>query len=243
MALCLTASTAGGQDLITDRPDFTESAVVVPNGSLQIEAGATFETSDLPGSRGNLETLSGPELLLRWGFHDRLELRIGVPNWVDQNRGASGISDGSLGIKWQLGPTTGGWDLGLIAETTLPVGDRELTSDEFDPTLLFLVARDLSESWSLGGQLGGGRDSSEGASTTVLQATVVLGRGLGERAGMFLEIAAEDREDADTALLFHHGYTFLATPRFQWDIHAGAGLSDEAPDFLVGVGFSWRPRF
>lgn len=225
-----------GQELITDRPDFTESGVVVPTGSLQIEAGATFED----GGDGD-EVFSSPELLLRWGFVESWELRIGVPNWVDQRKGSSGVSDGSLGVKWQLGPTSAGWDLGLIGTVSLPLGDQALTSDEIDPDLIVTAGRDLSEQWSLGGQLGVGQETSGADHETVLSATLVLGRALGERGGLFLEIAAEDREEGDTAVLFHHGYTYLVTPNFQWDVHAGVGLNDEAPDFLIGLGFSWRP--
>ena len=227
---------AQGQELITDRPDFTESGVVVPRGLLQIEAGATFEDGG-----GGDETTSGPELLLRWGFAHNWELRIGVPDWVDQRGGTSGVSDGSLGVKWQLGPTAAGWDLGLIGTVSLPVGDRDLTSDEVDPDLIVTAGRGLGELWSLGGQVGIGRESSGTDHETVLSATLVLGRGLGANGGLFLEIFAEDRDEGDTAVLFHHGYTYLVTPTFQWDVHAGVGLNDEAPDFLVGLGLTWRP--
>ncbi|MCH9649353.1 MAG: transporter [Deltaproteobacteria bacterium] len=234
--LCCMGISAQGQELITDRPDFTESGVVVPTGSLQIEAGVTFED----GGDGD-ETISSPELLLRWGFVERLELRIGVPDWVDQRRGTSGISDGSLGVKWQLGPTSAGWDLGLIGTVSLPLGDQRNTSDEVDPDLIVTAGRDLSELWSLGGQVGVGRETAGADHETVLSATLVLGRALGERGGLFLEFAAEDREEGGTAVLFHHGFTYLVTPTFQWDVHAGVGLTDDAPDFLIGLGFSWRP--
>ncbi len=231
----LAGAAAQSQELITDRPDFTESPVVVPRGSLQIEAGGTFEDS----GEGN-ETLSGPELLLRWGLTDRLELRIGIPDWVDQNRGTSGISDGSLGAKWQLG-SAGGWDFGLIATVSLPIGDRALTSDEYDPDLLLTLGRDLSPRWSLGTQVGVGQESSGDDRETVVAGTLVLGRSLGAKGGLFLEIAAEDREEGNPAVIFHHGYTFLARPNFQWDVHVGTGITEEAPDFLLGLGFTWRP--
>ena len=49
-------------ELVTDRPDFTESGIVVPVGSLQFEAGFTWESN-----AGDVRSFSGPELLVRWG--------------------------------------------------------------------------------------------------------------------------------------------------------------------------------
>ncbi|MCZ6506947.1 MAG: hypothetical protein O7A04_02700, partial [Acidobacteria bacterium] len=88
--LFLSPLTGRAQELITDRPDFTESAVVVPAGSIQIEGGLTWV--DDGGSQG---TLSGPEILLRWGLGDRFELRIGLPDYVEPRRGPSGVGDAS----------------------------------------------------------------------------------------------------------------------------------------------------
>lgn len=47
-------------ELVTDRPDFTESAVVAPIGSPQIEAGITWIDTDL------VDELSGAEVVVRW---------------------------------------------------------------------------------------------------------------------------------------------------------------------------------
>ncbi len=61
-ALAVAQGVAPTPELVTDRPDFTESAVVVPLGSLQAEAGATLDRAS-----DGVRTLAGPELLLRWG--------------------------------------------------------------------------------------------------------------------------------------------------------------------------------
>src|ERR1700722_7902313 len=64
-------------EIITDRPDVTESSVVVPKGSLQLENGLTW-TND-HGQR----TLDLSETLIRFGLSDRTELRIVAPNYLD----------------------------------------------------------------------------------------------------------------------------------------------------------------
>jgi len=63
------------EPLITDRPDFTESTDAVPRGHLQLEAGYTFtyDREKLDRTRDH----TSPEILLRIGLVDRLELRLG----------------------------------------------------------------------------------------------------------------------------------------------------------------------
>ena len=57
-------------EIVTDRPDITESGIVVPKGSLQAENGLTL-TSD-HGQR----TVDLSETLLRLGVGSRTELRL-----------------------------------------------------------------------------------------------------------------------------------------------------------------------
>src|SRR5579872_5171405 len=103
--------------IVTDRPDVTESSVVVPKGSLQLENGITW-TSD---HRANTIDLS--ETLMRFGVSTRTEIRIVVPNYLGGLSGpdtASGFGDIALGMKQQLGPVPGGFDLSVIAALSLP---------------------------------------------------------------------------------------------------------------------------
>src|ERR1700720_4297958 len=63
-------------DIVTDRPDITESSIVVPKGSLQAENGVTW-TND-HGQR----TFDVSETLLRLGVARQTELRFGAPNYL-----------------------------------------------------------------------------------------------------------------------------------------------------------------
>src|ERR1039458_5992455 len=95
--------TPGVSRIATDRPAVTNSSVVVPGGSLQVENGF-LETS----SHGQ-SVLDGPESLIRFGIAKRTELRFTVPDYF-QNLSAgagSGFGDFAVGMKEQLGPTPG----------------------------------------------------------------------------------------------------------------------------------------
>ena len=61
-------------ELVTDRPDQTESAIVVPQGTFQAELGASYEREDEGGER--IEATQAPGTLLRYGLVPRLELRL-----------------------------------------------------------------------------------------------------------------------------------------------------------------------
>ncbi len=222
---------AQAPDLATDRPDFTESTAVVPLGAVQAELGATWERA------GGHDVVSGPELLVRWAPFERLELRLGAPDYVSAGS-ASGFTDPTLGLKVPLGPV-GGWGLAAIATVLVPLGDRTQSSGRLDPALVLTASRDLAPGLGLGAQAGATWDTA--AERLDLAATLVGGADLTERLGAFLELAADGLQD-DPAVLLHHGYTYGIGPDVQVDVHAGVGLTEAAPDVLVGVGLSVRRR-
>ncbi len=124
--------------------------------------------------------------------------------------------------------------------TAIPTGDSEFTSGKVDPELIFTVSHDLPAGWSFGTQLAVARITEENVGLNALAATVVFGKGLTDRIGLFAEIVVEEVEEANTALLLHHGYTYLLHERLQLDVHLGVGLSDDAADNLIGLGLTWR---
>src|SRR4029077_1340397 len=61
--------------IATDRPAVTDSSVVVPDGSLQVENGLVETRSQ------RQSVLDGPESLVRFGINKRTELRFTVPHY------------------------------------------------------------------------------------------------------------------------------------------------------------------
>ncbi len=233
LLLCLTvpASAQPIHDLITDRPDFTESAVVVPLGHIQVETGATFAFDS------DTEIISGPELLIRWTPLDRIELRFGAPDYIGGD-GTSGFADPSLGLKAQFGPVNA-WDVGLIATVYLPVGDDKLSTGSVDPEIIATMGRDLSSGISLGGQMLAARDGSTNLWT--VGGSLVAGFALGRSpVGTFFEIATLAPEEQESETILNHGYTILVSRNIQFDAYGGVGLTDAAPDFALGVGLTVR---
>ncbi|HET6341540.1 MAG TPA: transporter [Gemmatimonadota bacterium] len=239
----LVAGHAAGQPeipLVTDRPDFTESALTVPSGHVQLESGYTFTHTE-----GGDEHALG-EALLRVGVLDRLEARIGLGSyaWVEApGDDPSGFEDPSLGLKVVLArEETAGLAAALLAETTVPVGDDELGEDDWQPEIRLAVSRDLSDVLALAANLGIARASQEGEGFDQKVASLSLGIGLGDRWGAYAETYGNfpaGLEEDDEGVL-NGGLTFLVRPLLQLDARAGAGVTDAAPDFFAGVGLSKR---
>jgi hypothetical protein len=258
--LALAAAPAAAQgvpDLVTDRPDQTESAEVVPVGTLQVELGALFTRDETGGER--IDVLEGPGSLVRWGLSPRFELRFGWPGWIEsevESAGArhdrSGAGDPELGAKLELAALDAGHplDLALLAHLTLPAGDDEVGSPRADPSLRLLGAHALSDRVGLGWNAGYEAASFEDAAGEVhtlgrFVYTAALGFDLAPRWGAFVELFGDlpASDPAPAAHSFDGGVTFLLTPTLQLDLAAGVGLDGDAPDRFVGAGLSLRvPR-
>jgi hypothetical protein len=107
-----------GGPIATDRPAVANSSVVVPAGSLQLENGF-LET------RGKGQTvLDGPESLIRFGAATRTELRFTLPDYFHNltASGGSGFGDFAIGVKQQLGPTPGKFD--VVVNSVPQLSDR-----------------------------------------------------------------------------------------------------------------------
>src|SRR5579883_3382251 len=64
-------------EIVTDRPDVTEAATVVPRGSLQFENGVSWTRA---AGRSSVDL---SQTLLRFGVTPRWEARIEVPDFFD----------------------------------------------------------------------------------------------------------------------------------------------------------------
>lgn len=227
---CLFALHAAGNDAIaTDRPAVTDSSVVVPQGTLQAENGFADTVSE--GQR----TFDGPETLLRFGVASKTELRLTAPDYY-----GSGFGDAAFGVKQQLGPTPGGFDVSLVVSLSLPTGARAISSHGYDPSVQLPWSRALSTNWSAAGMLSVYWPTQGGRRNVTGETTFLFDRTLTKQWDAFVEYAGDFPEEGRPRHLLHFGTAWRPTPRQQLDFHAGAGLSSAAVDHFIGVGYSFR---
>lgn len=222
--LCMT------QDpIVTDRPDFTESSVVVPLGTIQYESGVTYTVD------GNGRSFQAPELLIRTSLGSRAEIRLGLPShtWSHELRG---WDDVYLGAKFQIGPFLDGTGFALIPAVMIPVGSDGLRSPSVSPEVKAVWSRELSDETSLAGML----YASYVEERTFWQHTVSFGMPVADGIGAFVEHVLDVAHRLRPAHTLHAGLTYRPRPNMQYDVHLGLGLNREAPRAFIAGGFSVR---
>jgi hypothetical protein len=138
------SSTSG---IITDRPDITESSVVIPVGSVQVENGLTWSADH------STVTVDLSETLIRVGILERTEVRFTPPNYVGElgrSRVVSRFDDPSVGLKEQIGPLVGAFDLSVIVGSGIRLDASKPPSRHVSPFVRFPLSHDWPNGWSVG---------------------------------------------------------------------------------------------
>ena len=243
-------------DLITDRPDQTESADVVPLFRLQIETGVLQEWQE-SGRDFYIHNREFGGTLLRFGFHRRFEARLN--SGLLQTRAklvgletdeVHGMAPVEVGLKVKILEENGMIpDMALIAGFQIPgTGGEEYASEELIQTYLFAFAHTLGDDLGLGFNLGLEHDKLSQQITLIY--SLVFGYAARERVGIFIETYGNKRwYTGDQPLSYlldmraDAGLTYLMRPNLQLDLSGGLGLSAISPEGFISAGISWRiPR-
>jgi hypothetical protein len=227
------ASDPAASPISTDRPAVTDSSVVVPAGSLQVENGIA-QTVSLGQT-----IYDGPETLLRFGVASKTELRLTAPDYFGRVEMSSGLGDLAVGIKQQLGPTLG-FDVSLVVTLSLPTGARTISSGGYDPSVQLPWSRSLSSNWTVAGMLSVYFPTEQGRRNTTGETTFLVDRQLTKAWDAFVEYAGDFPERGGPRHLLHVGSAYKLTPNQQIDMHFGLGLSSAAVDHFIGIGYSFR---
>jgi len=226
----------------TDRPAFTDSSLVVPAGSFQLENGL-LDTATLGQS-----VIDAPESLVRIGLARKTELHFSVPGYfynpTVSNGIASGWGDLAIGVKQQLGPVHK-FDVSVVAFISLPTGANGVSSGGYDPGLQVPWSRALSANWTAAGMFSvywtTQYQSPQGSTRNVSgQTTFLFDRQLTKPGDAFVEYAGNFPEIGGPSQVLHFGTAFKMTNQQQIDFQVGGGVSSAAPDYMIGAGYSFN---
>jgi hypothetical protein len=235
------AATAGqctqtSNPIETDRPDTTNSSIVVPVGSLQNENGSNVSRRD------GADIFDGTNSRWRLGVAPCFELLIDLPNYIGtfHGTGGSGFSDVTPAMKLQVSPLPGTFDLSITAGMALPTGARVIAGPGVQPYLQFPWSIDLGNGWAITGMETNFFTPSSSMAKYSNQSTIVLEKEVTERSFLFIEYVGDFPVVAGNSQLFNSGGGYRITETQQVDFHLGVGLNRNAPSYIFGVGYSFR---
>lgn len=244
-------------DIDTNRPSFTDSPLVVPKFSLQLENGTQYQHLQHGGNYWDAS-----ETEVRFGLTDKTEFQMFVPNFAllrtagpgaiaSTGRSTSvstsslsetlhaGVSDlAEIGLKRQLKPILKDMNIALIAGVSPPTGSRFLSGTGTQGVFRMPWTKPLNAHWTICGMpsfilLNQARNSQ-------YQQTAMLCRSIGTRTTLFTEYAGFYTRKEFPVNFIHFGVVRKLDRTRQLDIHFGFGLNKSAPAAFVGVGYSFR---
>jgi len=232
-------------ELITDRPDQTESSVVLPHKSLQIETGFVMESSQTDLS--SQQSFAYNSTLLRYGLLKNFELRLGLEYLggkvkiknTDTTNTFSGLSPLYAGFKVKIADEDG-WkpEIAFLGGLVLPfTSDKNFKPEYSAADIRFAFSHTISDRFSIGYNLGAEWDGETAIPEYFY--SISLAAGITDDLGAFIESYGWLPEDGESEHLLDAGFTYLILPNFQFDISAGIGVQNSIDNF-ISFGLTYR---
>ncbi|MEN1681281.1 MAG: transporter [Planctomycetota bacterium] len=241
----------------TERHDFTQSAVTVGRGVVQLEGGYSYFYKDTPEETESAHTT--PELLLRIGLTEDIEFRLRWNHsWVfiEEEPDRIGAEDLRYSLKFQLTRQQCG---GLMPTSALELrGSAPTSGDAFSTgrsefSLDYIYQWALTEGVTFAASTGFGTngfadfglvpDEPTDENFSVLTQSAVFGFELSESNTLYAEwfgIYSSGLGDEFAVSVFNIGVDHYVTNNFVVDLRVGVGLSEDSDDFFTGVGGGYR---
>lgn len=225
------------EPLQADRPDQTECAALVPPGYIQAETGFLYEKRGL-----DARSFLFPSILWKYGVNDRFEVRliteVGMEEYGEER--ISGFYPLTVGFKTRLLDENGIVpQTAFLGHLTSCMSGKEAFRPEWlAPSFRLSMQHTLSDRLSLGYNLGTEWSGNSNKPTYIY--TLASGISLTPQLGGFIEVYGYFPVEEDADHRFDCGVTYLVSNDFMIDLSAGVGITQNAPDSFISLGFSWR---
>ncbi|UVO51430.1 transporter [Sphingomonas sp. SUN019] len=240
---------AQDREMVTDRPDKTESPYTVPAGRVQVELDvATYTRDRSDGFR--LETIGVTPVNLKLGLARNTDVQLIVAPYIHQiatdlQSGArtktGGFGDITLRLKQNLwGNDDGTTAFGLMPYVTLPTSTNGVGTGKVEFGLIAPLAIKLSDAVDLGvmTEIDVVADDDARGHRINFVNSATLGFSLTDKLGLYTEIFTE--KGAAWNVTGDAGITYKLTDELQLDTGLNLGLTDAADDVMAFVGLSRR---
>ena len=210
--------------LTSERPDQTESSLVLSKGHVQIETGISIEDSE-----SNINTL------FRIGIIDGIEMRLNSNYLINDdisNLKKSSFSDFEIGAKFKiLDEDNNRIKIGFLTHLSVPTAPEIFSYNEYGLLSRLLVSHDIKNDSQIAYNIGYNKYNNYDGQFIY---TLVYGKSLGS-FGVFFEIFGEESSN-NSNLNFDSGITYLVDNDKQLDLSIGRGLNSDM--FYISAGFS-----
>jgi hypothetical protein len=220
-----------------DRPDQTECPFIVPKGYIQAENGLTYEKIN-----NSSKSFAHPSTLWKYGLSDNFEFRL-ITEIISEKELATTITTLSpitIGFKVKIAEENGIVPItSFIGHLTVPHwASKAAQSNYYAPSFRFTMQHTLSKILTLAYNLGAEWDGETPETTFIY--TLTTGFSMTEKIGAYIELYgfAPQKQKADHR--FDGGFTYLINNNVIVDLSGGIGLTDNAPNSFVSLGFSYR---
>jgi hypothetical protein len=230
------------QEIVTDRPDQTESSTTIPLKSFQFESGLLLGNYNFANSSEQLLLI--PTTLLRYGLTKEIELRLVEQLISIHNKQTSednfGLSDLELGAKIQiLKKPANHTEIAFISHLVLPTGAISITNEHLGTVNKLAISHVITDFIDLGYNVGYNYFGNEKGYLTY---SAALGLGITKRIGAYFETYGEVVEFNDWISNFDSGITYLIKDNMQLDFSFGFGLNQKMNYFSVGYSMNIPKR-
>jgi len=223
-------------EIEVDRPDVTNSSLVVPAHSFQIENGINLADQRVA------RMLDGTNTRLRLGVGGCTEVLLDLPDYMRRIDGTapSGFTDAAPALKHQFGPLPGEFELSATLGLGLPTGSATVAGHGYQPYLQFPWSRELGGGWGLSGMFTTFWQPGDPDRHLRFEPTFVVERKVARDADAFIEYVGEFADRGAAAQLLNSGGAWRVTRLQQLDLHFALGLNQQAPRYVLGLGYSIR---
>lgn len=239
------------RELETDRDAFTPATSTVGKSLTVVESSYSFIDN-----RDVAATHSFPELLVRYGISEQIELRIGwnyevggTGDVVSGNEGSAETAGGQIeresqmlyGIKALL-TEQDGWvprSSTILQGYTPTSGEAPAT----DVVVAYAFGWELANQWRLDSSMRYGTEHGPGDAFNQWAPSVVLRVPVSEKWHAHAEyfgIYSQGARHEVSRAFFSPGAHYLVTPNLELGVRVGWGLTEDAPNFFCNVGVGWR---
>ena len=232
-SMCLNA-----QEIITDRPDQTESSSTIPKNSFQIETGILFSQVNTNSFESNNWNL--PTTLLRFGITRNMELRLAnqftsIVKNSEEKTHQYGFGDIEIGAKIQiLRKKNINTEIAFLSHLVFPFGDKRISNTNFGSINKLSISHSITKNTSLGYNVGYNYFGEDLGMATY---SLAVGFTINDKWGFYIEPYGEWLNFQSIASNLDGGFTYLLQQNIQLDISYGLGLNYHM--HYTSLGFSW----